>query len=415
MRFWESLRELLWVLGFHEVVNAIPRIAPRMPWNSESCFSRIFLFTPRALLLLKSGWFPAFWYHCPTTKQEGRHTKPNRIFCWFNCWDHAGLVWHGKRPKAGNGQNMENQMEKREPPPGQGQKCQKIGFSGEFSIYYPLSGHFWAMFAPSWGLFSILFSILSPFPASGRFPCHASPAWSQLNCPIGWVGLSPFLRLRVFPKYRMDTPCLRSVVEISVSGTKVCRVKNGMKFGICSCKASGEKWREICREKFWVLSSFASWGKRNSKNSPEISRHFSWRLPRAVSGENFTAALLQALQSRSVWIRGGRFLIKCFLGDIFYCKRGRKTSATKSMAFRGTLWPGSSQGKSCLELSIHPPIWRSDRGLRGQKAFARGLSWHLVTSQELSVLKRLLLWSARACVLNCGAFYNPCFSEEGLS
>ena len=31
--------------------------------------------------------------------------------------------------------------------------------------------------------------------------------------------------------------------------------------------------------KFWALSSFVSWGKRNSMISPEISRHFQWWLP----------------------------------------------------------------------------------------------------------------------------------------
>ena len=41
-----------------------------------------------------------------------------------------------------------------------------------------------------------------------------------------------------------------------ISGTNVCRVKNAMKLGICSGKAPREKWREICREKLWVLSSF---------------------------------------------------------------------------------------------------------------------------------------------------------------
>ena len=34
---------------------------------------------------------------------------------------------------------------------------------------------------------------------------------------------------------------------------------------ICSCKATGEKWREISREKLWALSSCISSGKRNSK------------------------------------------------------------------------------------------------------------------------------------------------------
>ena len=61
------------------------------------------------------------------------------------------------------------------------------------------------------------------------------------------------------------------------------------------------KWREIRREKFWALSSFISWGKRSSKISPEISQHFPWQLPRTVSGENFTAALLHTLQGWNMW------------------------------------------------------------------------------------------------------------------
>ena len=35
------------------------------------------------------------------------------------------------------------------------------------------------------------------------------------------------------------------------SRRNVCRVKNAMKLGICSCKAFGEKQRETCREKLW--------------------------------------------------------------------------------------------------------------------------------------------------------------------
>ena len=70
-----------------------------------------------------------------------------------------------------------------------------------------------------------------------------------------------------------------------------------MKLGICSCKASGEKWRENCREK--ILGTFELRFLRQ-EDSPEISGHFPCRLPCAVSGENFTAALLQALQRRSL-------------------------------------------------------------------------------------------------------------------
>ena len=74
------------------------------------------------------------------------------------------------------------------------------------------------------------------------------------------------------------------------SRTSVCRVKNAVKSGICSCKASREKWREMSCEKFWAISSFVSSGTRSSKISPEISRHFPWQLSRTVSGEIFKAA-----------------------------------------------------------------------------------------------------------------------------
>ena len=43
-----------------------------------------------------------------------------------------------------------------------------------------------------------------------------------------------------------------------LSKTNVSRMQNAMKLGICSCKTSREKRREICREKFWAFSSFVS-------------------------------------------------------------------------------------------------------------------------------------------------------------
>ena len=80
------------------------------------------------------------------------------------------------------------------------------------------------------------------------------------------------------------------------SRTNVCRVKNAMKLGICSCKTSHEKWRE----KFVVNKKSGHFLRKEEqhKTSPENSHgtFFPTRLPRTVSGENFTAALLHALQ-----------------------------------------------------------------------------------------------------------------------
>ena len=93
---------------------------------------------------------------------------------WWN-WDPAGLVWHGQRPKAGNGKiEMENGPKQKN-----GKKNgQKIM---ENSLKNPFLGHFFAIFLPlsSLGPFSISISIFLPFPAFGRFPCHTSPAGSQ--------------------------------------------------------------------------------------------------------------------------------------------------------------------------------------------------------------------------------------------
>ena len=51
---------------------------------------------------------------------------------------------------------------------------------------------------------------------------------------------------------------LQSLQEGGLSRTNVCRMKNAMKLGICNCKTSGEKCREICREKCQALLSFVS-------------------------------------------------------------------------------------------------------------------------------------------------------------
>ena len=44
------------------------------------------------------------------TKKPGRRQKEGTS---TQNWDHAGLVWHRNRPKAGNGTKMENRMEDR--------------------------------------------------------------------------------------------------------------------------------------------------------------------------------------------------------------------------------------------------------------------------------------------------------------
>ena len=77
----------------------------------------------------------------------------------------------------------------------------------------------------------------------------------------------------------------------------VCRARNAMTLGICSCKASGGNlsW------KFWALSSSVSWGQRNSKISPEISRHFSWRLPGVSSGEIFHGSTSAKFAETTFW------------------------------------------------------------------------------------------------------------------
>ena len=53
-----------------------------------------------------------------------------------------------------------------------------------------------------------------------------------------------------------NPPCTGNLRTWETSSTNVCRVINAMKLGVCSCRASGEKWREICYAKFWALPSF---------------------------------------------------------------------------------------------------------------------------------------------------------------
>ena len=72
-------------------------------------------------------------------------------------WDPAGLVWHGKRPKARNGKKMEIEMENRPKLDGgkNGKKmAQKWFFEGVFH-YFSIFGPFFCHFCPrpAWGGF----------------------------------------------------------------------------------------------------------------------------------------------------------------------------------------------------------------------------------------------------------------------
>ena len=95
----------------------------------------------------------------------------------FPCfgWDLAGLVWHVKRPKAGNGEKKW----KTAPSWKKWQKMAKKWPKNNGKL--PQKSSFWAIFAPVQlgAVFHFDFHFFSPFPAFGRFPCHASPAGSQ--------------------------------------------------------------------------------------------------------------------------------------------------------------------------------------------------------------------------------------------
>ena len=79
-------------------------------------------------------------------------------------WEHAGLLWHGIRPKAGNGEKYGKQ-----PPARQGQKmAQKWIFEGlfhSFSIFGPFFGHLCPCPAGCCFPFGLPF-----FPISGLWP-----------------------------------------------------------------------------------------------------------------------------------------------------------------------------------------------------------------------------------------------------
>ena len=88
--------------------------------------------------------------------------------------------WHGME----NGQKLENgkkgQPNRNRPPAGQGQLWPKMARTWRENWKTPWKIHFLAMFCPWLAEPSFPFGLsFSPFPAFGRFPCHASPAWSQ--------------------------------------------------------------------------------------------------------------------------------------------------------------------------------------------------------------------------------------------
>ena len=80
---------------------------------------------------------------------------------------HAGPVWDGKQPKAGNGERMETK--RKQPPAGRPKKGLRVR---EVSIFSPFSGNFVSV-SPVRGCFSFGFPFL-PFPAI--FLCHTGPA-----------------------------------------------------------------------------------------------------------------------------------------------------------------------------------------------------------------------------------------------
>ena len=107
----------------------------------------------------------------------------------------AGMAW--KMAKSRKWKKMDIEMENGLPPQaGQGQKWPKNEKVMEFSSLWP----FFAIFAPVQlggdGRFPFRFPFFVPFPAFGHFPCHTSPAGSQL-----WVWFSPNLMCR-------DSQCL---------------------------------------------------------------------------------------------------------------------------------------------------------------------------------------------------------------
>ena len=106
----------------------------------------------------------------------------NQILAGFSKdWDPTGLVWHGKRPNAGNGKKRKTAFGKRKRLLENGPKLDR-GKNGKKMAQKwktPSKIHFWAIFLPFLPL-----SSLGPFSKS-RFPCHASPAGSQFKDFLG--------------------------------------------------------------------------------------------------------------------------------------------------------------------------------------------------------------------------------------
>ena len=72
--------------------------------------------------------------------------------------------------------------------------------------------------------------------------------------------------------------------------------ENSMKSGLCNSRVSGEKWLEICRANSGHFR--ASFPEESAIVTAKFTRNFTpfcMATSRVVSGDNFTAALLQAL------------------------------------------------------------------------------------------------------------------------
>ena len=95
--------------------------------------------------------------------------KAQKFWCKISAWDHAGLLWHGKRPSRKWEKN--GKPNGKEPQLNSGKNGKKRPENGEKWRKLPRKSILFATFAPvQLALFSIWFSIFFPFPAFGRFP-----------------------------------------------------------------------------------------------------------------------------------------------------------------------------------------------------------------------------------------------------
>ena len=174
----------------------------------------------------------------------------------------------------------------------------------------PLFHSFWAFQAPldtcldshyclSSSLRDMWFTVYAPFE---------SPTKSRRDGSVNWSAIG------------------------GLSRPNVHRVKDSTKSGLCSYRVPGEKWRDNCRGKSWVLSSFFSCSWRNSNSSREISRHFPWPLPCTASGEKFTAALLQALQMQMRFRGADSMIESCTLKHVVQHSLGDTKRVLKAHA-----------------------------------------------------------------------------------